>query len=88
MSSSTSSSIIDSSSQSFTIEPEWQRRLDSDRWLRSHPELGLMMKDFVQSALKNRPDDCEKFAINYFVHGQKDGKIPVSANENSSPTKL
>lgn len=45
-------------------------RLDSDRWLRAHPELGQLVQQFTATALKHKPDDIEQFAVDYFVHGK------------------
>ncbi len=51
----------------ITILVQRSLRMETEVYLRSHPELGEMIQDFVMHCLKSQPEDIQKEAVNYFV---------------------
>ncbi|XP_077950917.1 RIIa domain-containing protein 1 isoform X2 [Gasterosteus aculeatus] len=43
-----------------------QLRNDNERYLKSHPELDVMVGDFLGNVLLKRPTDIHEFAADYF----------------------
>ena len=56
----------------------------NEKYLRSHPELGVLIQDFIVHVLANRPDSIEDAAIEFFVsEGEKRSQ---KANGSKPPT--
>ena len=44
-----------------------QVRLANERYLRTHPEIGSMLKSFMENVLEKQPEDVELFAASWFT---------------------
>ncbi|XP_041799144.1 RIIa domain-containing protein 1 [Chelmon rostratus] len=44
-----------------------QTRIDNEKYLRSHPEVKVLIGDFMRDVLLKRPDDIQEFAADYFT---------------------
>uniref|UniRef100_A0A1A7YNE2 Regulatory subunit of type II PKA R-subunit (RIIa) domain containing 1 n=1 Tax=Iconisemion striatum TaxID=60296 RepID=A0A1A7YNE2_9TELE len=42
-------------------------RLDNERYLRAHPELGEMIGEFINKLMLNRPTNIQEFAADHFT---------------------
>lgn len=42
-------------------------RIENERYLRRHPELGAMVKDFMIALLKDKPEDVFQYASVFFT---------------------
>ena len=51
----------------FDAPPAHQLVVDSELYMRAHPELSSLLTDFTCAALQARPDDVSQFAANYFA---------------------
>lgn len=51
----------------FDAPPAHMLLVDSELYLRNHPELTSLLTDFTTAALQARPDDVSQFAANYFA---------------------
>ena len=54
----------------FDAPPASKLVVDSELYMRAHPELTALLTDFTCAALQARPDDVSLFAANYFAPGQ------------------
>lgn len=43
-------------------------RIDNENYLRSHPEIELLIGDFLRDVLLKRPVDIRKFAAEHFTN--------------------
>ena len=51
-------------------------RFENEKYLRSHPELGVLIQDFIGHVLEKRPDDIEAAAVDFFVReGDRRSKL-------------
>ena len=42
-------------------------RFENEKYLRAHPELGVLIEDFIVRVLETRPDDIEAAAVQFFT---------------------
>ncbi|XP_042346523.1 RIIa domain-containing protein 1 [Plectropomus leopardus] len=43
-------------------------RIDNEKYLRSHPEVEVLIGDFLREVLLNRPADIRQFAADHFTN--------------------
>ncbi|XP_068998892.1 RIIa domain-containing protein 1 [Embiotoca jacksoni] len=43
-------------------------RIDNDKYLRSHPEVEVLIGDFLRDVLLKRPADIKEFAADHFTN--------------------
>ncbi|XP_028985189.1 RIIa domain-containing protein 1 isoform X1 [Betta splendens] len=43
-------------------------RIDNEEYLKSHPEVQLLIGDFLRQVLLKRPDDIREFAADHFTN--------------------
>eukprot|EP00050_Salpingoeca_kvevrii_P022015 m.119862 g.119862 ORF g.119862 m.119862 type:complete len:77 (-) comp9565_c0_seq3:1893-2123(-) len=41
-------------------------RIENERYLRSHPEIALMLREFSKAVLTHKPEDIPAFAADFF----------------------
>ena len=53
----------------FACSPALQKRtrFENEKYLRSHPELGELIQDFIVDVLEKRPANIEDAAVAFFV---------------------
>ena len=68
----------------FDAPPAHQLLVDSELYLRAHPELTALLTDFTTAALQARPDDVSVFAANYFAPQQPAGSGSAAAGQGLS----
>ena len=55
-------------------------RIESERYLRSHPEIHEMLARFVNKVLLEKPEDVKEFAADYF----NDPSLSLNEQETQS----
>eukprot|EP00041_Stephanoeca_diplocostata_P028012 m.782290 g.782290 ORF g.782290 m.782290 type:complete len:106 (+) comp23290_c0_seq7:47-364(+) len=63
----TEAPILSTEQQKKLDDAKIQARIDDEKYLRSHPEIKLMMSAFTKEVLRHQPDDIKGFAKNFFT---------------------
>ncbi|XP_062820801.1 RIIa domain-containing protein 1 [Anolis carolinensis] len=50
-------------------------KIENERYLRSHKEVGLMLSGFIREVLLQRPENIREFAADYFTNPDLPAKI-------------
>ncbi|XP_022621929.1 RIIa domain-containing protein 1 [Seriola dumerili] len=58
-------------------------RIDNEQYLRSHPEVELLIGDFLRDVLLKRPADICEFASDHFTNPNLHATIGSKIEENS-----
>ncbi|KAF3691938.1 RIIa domain-containing protein 1 [Channa argus] len=45
-----------------------RKRIDNEKYLKSHPEVEVLIGDFLRDVLLKRPDDIHEFAADHFTN--------------------
>ncbi|XP_048381640.1 RIIa domain-containing protein 1-like [Stegostoma tigrinum] len=56
-------------------------RLANEYYLRNHPEVGMLLREFMRSVLLERPDNIREFASTYYTDASLPEKIQRMVNE-------
>ena len=60
-------------------------KFENEKYMRSHPELGVLIQDFVVHVLETRPANVEEAAIHFFVsEGSKRAAAAAANNTNNA----
>ncbi len=43
-----------------------QKRIENERYLQNHPELNVLLRDFIRQTCLQKPDDIRQFAAGMF----------------------
>ncbi|XP_034030688.1 RIIa domain-containing protein 1 [Thalassophryne amazonica] len=60
-----------------------QTRVDNEKYLRSHPEVELLIGDFLRDVLLKRPVDIQEFAASHFTNPNLHVVIGSKLEENT-----
>ncbi|CAG11885.1 unnamed protein product [Tetraodon nigroviridis] len=58
--------VLTSEQQDKLRQFKIKTRIDNERYLRSHPEVEIMISDFLRDVLLKRPTDIRRFAADHF----------------------
>ncbi|XP_071326566.1 RIIa domain-containing protein 1 [Trachinotus anak] len=58
-------------------------RIDNEKYLKSHPEVELMIGDFLRDVLLKRPADIREFAADHFTNPNLHATIGSQMEGNS-----
>ncbi|XP_035485832.1 RIIa domain-containing protein 1 [Scophthalmus maximus] len=58
-------------------------RIDNEKYLRSHPEVEVLIGDFLRNMLLKRPTDIREFAAEHFNDPSLHSTIDSEKEENS-----
>ena len=56
-------------------------RLENEKYIRAHPELGKMIRSFIQHTLRERPDDVTAHARAFFSRSASDIQSDIDRTE-------
>ncbi|CAF1285901.1 unnamed protein product [Rotaria magnacalcarata] len=52
-----------------------QKRIENERYLQKHPELNILMRDFIRQTCLQKPEDIRQFSAGYFTHPMLEKRI-------------
>ncbi|XP_073493285.1 RIIa domain-containing protein 1 [Phyllobates terribilis] len=64
-----------------------QTRIINEQYLRSRPELQLLLSGFIREVLLKRPENIREFAADYFTDPTRRAKLPEKGSPSVYPTK-
>ncbi|XP_069624402.1 RIIa domain-containing protein 1 [Ranitomeya imitator] len=64
-----------------------QTRIINEEYLRSHPDVQLLLSGFIQDVLEKRPENIREFAADYFTDPKRRAKLPEKRSTQYLPPK-
>ncbi|XP_034553320.1 RIIa domain-containing protein 1 [Notolabrus celidotus] len=61
-------SVLSAEQQEKLREFKIKTRIDNERYLRSHPEVDVLIGNFLRDVLLKRPADIREFAADHFTN--------------------
>ncbi|XP_028281657.1 RIIa domain-containing protein 1 [Parambassis ranga] len=58
-------------------------RIDNEKYLRSHPEVEVLIGDFLRDVLVKRPQDIREFAADHFTNPNLQASTASKMKENN-----
>ncbi|CAF0789576.1 unnamed protein product [Adineta ricciae] len=58
-----------------------KKRIENERYLQQHPELNILLRDFMRQACLQKPTDIRQFAAGYFTHPMLEKRIENLINQ-------
>ncbi|KAG9275861.1 RIIa domain-containing protein 1 [Astyanax mexicanus] len=59
-------------------------RIANEMYLRAHPEVDVLLSDFLRDVFLKRPADIRKFAADYFIDPKLPEKIRVQMEDKAA----
>jgi len=57
-------------------------RIENEKYLRNHPEIPILIKDFLKEVYTSKPNDIREFAAKYFTQSDLGVKLENSIRQN------
>ncbi|XP_008321329.1 RIIa domain-containing protein 1 [Cynoglossus semilaevis] len=75
--------ILSSEQQEKLRQFKIKTRIENESYLMAHPEVELMIGDFLRNVLLKRPDDILEFAADHFTNPNLHINVTTKVEENS-----
>ncbi|XP_030605022.1 RIIa domain-containing protein 1 [Archocentrus centrarchus] len=76
-------SVLNAEQQEKLRQFKIKTRIDNEKYLRSHPEVELLIGDFLRDVLLKRPTDIHEFAADHFTNPKLQETILPKMEGNS-----
>ncbi|XP_029958454.1 RIIa domain-containing protein 1 [Salarias fasciatus] len=76
-------SVLNSEQQEKLRQFKIKTRIDNERYLRSHPEVDVLIGGFLRDVLHKRPADVREFAADHFTNPDLQAAVVSKMQENS-----
>ncbi|XP_028327141.1 RIIa domain-containing protein 1 [Gouania willdenowi] len=60
-------SVLSAEQQEKLQQFKLKTRIDNEKYMRCHPEIDLLIGDFIRNVLHKRPADIREFAADHFT---------------------
>ncbi|KAM4600370.1 RIIa domain-containing protein 1 [Polymixia lowei] len=60
-----------------------KKKIDNEKYLRSHPEVEILISDFLREVFLKRPDDISEFSADHFTSPDLPAVIGAKMQGNS-----